>query len=89
MTVQLKETICPRLQFWKITNIITFLSCNGKEIPSLQILSICFASLLIQAHSLPASVYLQIEPGKRIDSEPLGCLIFLSAVLFFYYVVVR
>ena len=88
--MQLKETICPRLQFWKITNIVTFLSCNGKEMPQLQILSVCFASLLlIQAHSLPARVYLQIEPGKRTNSEPLGCLIFLSAVLFFYYVVAR
>ena len=57
--------------------------------PSLQILSVCFASLLTQAHSLLAHVYLQIEPGKRIDSEPLGCLVFLSAVLFFYYVVAR
>ena len=60
--------------------------------PSLQILSVCFASLLMLTltHSLPARVYLQIEPGSRmIDSEPLGCLVFLSAVLFFYYIVAK
>ena len=82
---------------WKKLYVLGFhsgrlpiLSCNGKEMPQLQILSVCFASLLlIQAHSLPPRVYLQIEPGKRNDSEPLGCLIFLSAVLFFYYVVAR
>ena len=60
---------------------------NKEEMGSLKI--VYFASLLTQAHSLPARVYLQIEPGKRIDSEPLGCLVFLSAVLFFYYVVTR
>ena len=62
-------------------------TCNQKEMPSLQISSVFFVSLLTQVHSLPPRV--QIEPGKRIDSEPLGCLFFLSAVLFFYYVVTR
>ena len=62
-------------------------TCNQKEMPSLQISSVYFVLLLTQVHSLPPRV--QIEPGKRIDSEPLGCLFFLSAVLFFYYVVTR
>ena len=55
-------------------------------------MTIFFASLLMLTltHSLPARVYLQIEPGSRmIDSEPLGCLFFLSAVLFFYYIVAK
>ena len=45
-----------------------------KEMPSLQIF-VCLFCIIVnprQAHSSPAHVYLQIEPGKRIDSEPLG-----------------
>ena len=57
--------------------------------PSLQMFLSCFLLLSIQAYSLPTQVYLQIEPGKRMDSEPLGCLVFLSAVLFLYYVATK
>ena len=64
-------------------------TCNQNEMPSLQISSVCFVSLLTQVYSNSLPPRVQIEPGKRIDSEPLGCLFFLSAVLFFYYVVTR